>query len=105
LVWAALGSLPVPLIIGKSVDEMTAKLDKESLHSTNGAQHPLLEERLPDHPRTLGYAVRLSNIGSLPDLRTTLVIGRDGTVHNKHTGTTDFAALEREVIALLKPSQ
>ena len=43
--------------------------------------------------------------GGVLGLPTTFVIGRDGRIHGKHNGATDFAALEQEVIALLHASQ
>ena len=43
--------------------------------------------------------------GSVLGLPTTFVIGRDGRIHGKHNGATDFTALEQEVIALLHASQ
>ncbi len=39
--------------------------------------------------------------GGVLGLPTTFVIGRDSRIHGKHDGTTDFPALEQEVIALL----
>jgi peroxiredoxin len=39
--------------------------------------------------------------GGVLGLPTTFVIGRDSRIHGKHDGTTDFRALEQEVIALL----
>lgn len=43
--------------------------------------------------------------GGVLGLPTTFVIGRDSKIHNKHNGATDFAALEREVAALLNTPQ
>ena len=43
--------------------------------------------------------------GGVLGLPTTFVIGRDGRIHGKHNGTTDFAALEQEVVALLHMPQ
>jgi thiol-disulfide isomerase/thioredoxin len=40
--------------------------------------------------------------GGILGLPTTFVIGRDGRIHGKHTGSTDFGALEQEVAALLR---
>jgi peroxiredoxin len=39
--------------------------------------------------------------GGVLGLPTTFVIGRDGRIHGKHEGATDFATLEKEVSALL----
>jgi peroxiredoxin len=39
--------------------------------------------------------------GGVLGLPTTFVIGRDGRIHGKHNGATNFSALEQEVVALL----
>lgn len=55
----------------------------------------------------VNYPVAPSNLtladafGGVLGLPTTFVIGRDSRIHGKHDGTTDFAALEKEVVALL----
>jgi peroxiredoxin len=43
--------------------------------------------------------------GGVLGLPTTFVIGRDGRIHGKHNGATDFAMLEQEVVALLHAPQ
>jgi peroxiredoxin len=43
--------------------------------------------------------------GGVLGLPTTFVIGKDSLIHGKHNGTTDFSALEQEVVALLNASQ
>jgi peroxiredoxin len=43
--------------------------------------------------------------GGVLGLPTTFVIGRDNLIHDKHSGTTDFSVIEREVIALLHAPQ
>lgn len=59
----------------------------------------------------MNYPVVPSNIklseafGGVLGLPTTFVIGRDSRIHTKHTGVTNFSALEQEVIALLKAAQ
>jgi len=45
------------------------------------------------------------SFGGVLGLPTTFVIGRDNSIHSKHNGATDFAALEQEVVALLKTPQ
>ena len=50
----------------------------------------------------IGDLTKLSDVfGGVLGLPTTFVIGRDGRIHTKHNGATDFFVLEREVIALL----
>jgi peroxiredoxin len=59
----------------------------------------------------MNYPVVPSNIklaetfGGVLGLPTTFVIGRDSQIHTKHNGTTDFSALEQEVVALLKAAR
>jgi peroxiredoxin len=43
--------------------------------------------------------------GGVLGLPTTFVIGKDNLIHGKHNGTTDFSALEQEVVALLNAPQ
>ena len=43
--------------------------------------------------------------GGVLGLPTTFVIGRDNRIHGKHSGATDFSALEREVVALLQRAE
>ena len=43
--------------------------------------------------------------GGVLGLPTTFVIGKDNLIHGKHNGTTDFSALEQEVVALLRAPQ
>ena len=43
--------------------------------------------------------------GGVLGLPTTFVIGRDGRIHGKHNGATNFASLEQEVVALLHTPQ
>jgi thiol-disulfide isomerase/thioredoxin len=59
----------------------------------------------------MNYPVAPSDInlagafGGVLGLPTTFVIGRDGRIHTKHTGATDFSVLEQEVAALLNAVQ
>jgi cytochrome c biogenesis protein CcmG/thiol:disulfide interchange protein DsbE len=43
--------------------------------------------------------------GGVLGLPTTFVIGRDGRIHGKHNGATNFSTLEQEVVALLRTPQ
>jgi thiol-disulfide isomerase/thioredoxin len=43
--------------------------------------------------------------GGVLGLPTTFVIGRDGRIHGKHNGATNFSTLEQEVVALLHTPQ
>jgi peroxiredoxin len=63
------------------------------------------------HKYQMNYPVIPSDLkiadafGGVLGLPTTFVIGRDSKIHGKHNGATNFAALEEEVVALLKIPQ
>jgi len=63
------------------------------------------------HRHEVNYPVVPSDLrsadafGGVLGLPTTFVIGRDGRIHGRHEGTTDFASLEKEVVALLNAPQ
>lgn len=76
-------------VIGFSVED-----DAKELHDfcrKNQVNYPVV-------PSDLRIADAFGGVLGLP---TTFVIGRDSRIHGKHDGTTDFPALEQEVIALL----
>jgi thiol-disulfide isomerase/thioredoxin len=77
-------------IIGFSVDD-----DAQELHSF----YNKYQVNYPVVPSDLRIADAFGGVLGLP---TTFLIGRDRRIHGKHNGATDFAALEREVVALLK---
>src|SRR5262249_7299803 len=52
----------------------------------------------PVAPSDLRIADAFGGVLGLP---TTFVIDRDGRIHARHEGATDFSALEKEVVALL----
>jgi thiol-disulfide isomerase/thioredoxin len=56
----------------------------------------------PVVPGDLNIADAFGGVLGLP---TTFVVGRDNYIHSKHNGSTDFSAIEREVIALLHTPQ
>ena len=59
----------------------------------------------------MNYPVIASDIkiadayGGVLGLPTTFVIGRDGNIHAKYNGVTDFAVVEKEVVAQLRAKQ
>jgi len=77
-------------IIGFSVDDDAQEL--QSFYNKYQVNYPVV-------PTDLRIADAFGGVLGLP---TTFLIGRDSRIHGKHNGATDFAALEREVVALLK---
>ena len=63
------------------------------------------------HKYQMNYPVVPSDLkiadgfGGVLGLPTTFLIGRDNLIHGKHSGATDFSALEQEVVALLQAPQ
>lgn len=55
-----------------------------------------------DYPIVIGNEKITDAFGGVLGLPTTYIIGRDGKVHGKQVGVTDFAALERQIIPLLR---
>jgi peroxiredoxin len=77
-------------VIGFSVDDDAQEL--QSFYRKYQMNYPVV-------PSDIKLADAFGGVLGLP---TTFVIGRDNRIHTKHTGVTDFSALEREVVALLK---
>jgi peroxiredoxin len=77
-------------VIGFSVEDDANDL-RDFCHK-NHVNYPVV-------PSDLGIADAFGGVLGLP---TTFVIGRDSRIHGKHDGTTDFPALEQEVIAQLR---
>ena len=80
-------------VIGFSVED-----DATELHDF----YRKYQMNYPVVPSDLKIADAFGGVLGLP---TTFVIGRDNKIHGKHNGATDFAALEQEVVALLRASQ
>jgi hypothetical protein len=53
----------------------------------------------PVAPSTVKVAEAFGGVFGLP---TTLIVGRDGRMRARHEGSIDFAALDRELSALLQ---
>ena len=77
-------------IIGFSVDD-----DAKELHNF----YNKYQVNYPVVPSNLRIADAFGGVLGLP---TTFLIGRDSRIHSKHNGVTNFAALEKEVLTLLK---
>jgi peroxiredoxin len=80
-------------VIGFSVDDDAQEL--QSFYRKYQMNYPVI-------PSDIKLADAFGGVLGLP---TTFVIGRDSRIHTKHTGVTDFSALEQEVVALLKAAQ
>jgi peroxiredoxin len=80
-------------VIGFSVDDDAQEL--KSFYRKYQMNYPVV-------PSDIKLADAFGGVLGLP---TTFVIGRDSRIHTKHTGVTDFSALEQEVVALLKSTQ
>jgi cytochrome c biogenesis protein CcmG, thiol:disulfide interchange protein DsbE len=80
-------------VIGFSVDDDAQEL--QSFYRKYQINYPVV-------PSDIKLADAFGGVLGLP---TTFVIGRDNRIHTKHTGVTDFSALELEVVTLLKAAQ
>jgi peroxiredoxin len=80
-------------VIGFSVDDDAKEL--QTFYRKYQMNYPVV-------PSDIKLADAFGGVLGLP---TTFVIGRDNRIHTKHTGVTDFSALEQEVVALLKATQ
>ena len=80
-------------VIGFSVEDDSTEL--RNFYRKYQMNYPVI-------PSDLKIADAFGGVLGLP---TTFVIGRDSKIHGKHNGATDFAALEQEVVALLKTPQ
>lgn len=80
-------------VIGFSVEDDAREL-RDFCH-----QHQV---NYPVVPGDLRVADAFGGVLGLP---TTFIISRDGRIHGKHEGATNFPALEQEVVALLRAPQ
>jgi peroxiredoxin len=55
-----------------------------------------------NYPVIMGSQKIAEGFGGVLGLPTTFLIGRDGLIHARHAGTTDFSKLEQEIAALLE---
>jgi peroxiredoxin len=76
-------------IIGISIDDSENQL--RDFYHRAGMNYPVVS----------GNQKITQAFGGILGLPTTLIIGRDGRIEKKLSGTTDFAELEREILALL----
>src|SRR5690242_11399436 len=79
-------------ILGISIDD-----DERELRS-------FYRKKEMNYPVVIGNQTITDGFGGVLGLPTTFIIGRDGKIHAKQVGATDFAALELEIMHLLQSS-
>ncbi len=72
-----------------------------SLDDPEAALRDFCREYKVNYPIVMGSQKIAEGFGGVLGLPTTFLIGRDGRIHAKYVGTTDFPKLEREIAALL----
>jgi peroxiredoxin len=55
-----------------------------------------------NYPVVIGNQKIAQEYGGILGLPTTFLIGRDGRIHAKHSGSADFPSLEQEIVSLLR---
>ncbi len=70
--------------------------DKESVLREFYRKHKM------NYPVIVGNQDIAQEYGGILGLPTTFLVGRDGRIHHKYAGTTDFAKLEHDIQALLQ---
>jgi peroxiredoxin len=80
-------------VVGISIDDSQSEL--RDFYRRHNMNYPLV-------PGTQKIAQTYGGILGLP---TTLIVGRDGRVQKKFTGTTDFTTLEHEIVQVLDRNQ
>jgi len=77
-------------VIGFSVDDDPREL--QNFYGKYQMDYPVIPSVVKD----------ADAFGGVLGLPSTFLIGRDSRIYIKHTGTTDFSALQKEVVALLR---
>ncbi len=75
-----------------------------SLDDPEGALRDFCRESKVNYPIVMGNQKIAEAFGEVLGLPTTFLIGRDGLIHAKYEGATDFPKLEQEITALLQSS-
>jgi len=75
-----------------------------SLDDPEGALRDFCRESKVTYPIVMGNQKIAEAFGGVLGLPTTFLIGRDGLIHAKYEGATDFPRLEHEITALLHSS-
>jgi peroxiredoxin len=73
-----------------------------SLDDPEGALRDFCRESGVNYPIVMGNQKIAEAFGGVLGLPTTFLIGRDGLIHAKYEGATDFRKLEQEITALLQ---
>jgi len=75
-----------------------------SLDDPEGVLRDFCRESKVNYPIVMGNQRIAEAFGGVLGLPTTFLIGRDGLIHAKYEGATDFPRLEHEITALLQSS-
>ncbi len=73
-----------------------------SLDDPEAALRDFCRENKANYPVVMGGQKIAEDFGGVLGLPTTFLIGRDGRIHAKYAGATDFAKLNQEITALLQ---
>jgi peroxiredoxin len=73
-----------------------------SLDDPESALRDFCRESKVNYPIVMGNQKLAEAFGGVLGLPTTFLIGRDGLIHAKYEGATDFPKLEREITTLLQ---
>jgi len=73
-----------------------------SLDDPEGVLRDFCRESRVNYPIVMGNQRIAEAFGGVLGLPTTFLIGRDGLIHAKYEGATDFPKLEQEITALLE---
>ena len=73
-----------------------------SMDDPEGALRDFCREYKVNYPVVMGNQKIAEEFGGVLGLPTTFLLGRDGHIHARHAGTTDFRKLEEEIAGLLE---
>ena len=74
-----------------------------SMEDPEGTLRDFCREHNVNYPVIMGNQTIAEHFGGVLGLPTTFLIGRDGRIHGKEVGATDFVKLEREIRSMLQP--
>jgi thiol-disulfide isomerase/thioredoxin len=72
-----------------------------SMEDPEGPLHDFYQAYKMNYPVVMGNQDVAEKYGGILGLPTTFLIGRDGLIHGKLVGATDFPKLEQQIVALL----
>jgi peroxiredoxin len=73
-----------------------------SIDDPEGALRDFCRESRVNYPIVMGDQTMAEKFGAVLGLPTSFLIGRDGRIHARQVGATDFPKIEREISALLR---